>query len=107
MERIPVAAQRADADAVIVNHFPEIGQCRRILEHRNFAMCIAHIISSGEFDGIYMECCEFLENIRQRHLRQQGSEDSNAHKVCVSSKSTGSFYRGLANRISAVARAGA
>ncbi len=42
-------------------------------------MRVAGIVAGAEFDGVDLQRLEFLENRGQRKLRQQGSEDSNAH----------------------------
>jgi hypothetical protein len=47
-------------------------------------MRIADVISSAQFDGVNLERCEFLENQTEWQLRQQGSEDSNAHNGVLS-----------------------
>ena len=52
-------------------------------------MGIAHVVSSGQFNRIDLQRCEFLENRDQRQLRQQGSEDSNAHNPVLSLKWNG------------------
>src|ERR1700677_2035084 len=80
MQRIAVAAQCADARAMVRNNFLEFRQGRGILEHRQFAMRIAGIVSCSQLDGIDMQGFQFLENCRQWKLRQQWREDTNSHK---------------------------
>jgi hypothetical protein len=84
MQRVAVATQRADLCAVIGQDLLELSQCCGILEHRGLAMSIAHVVARGQFDGINMERCEFLKDDRQRQLRQQRSEDPNAHNPVLS-----------------------
>ena len=80
MQRVAVTTQGADGGAVIGQNFLELGQGGGIFEHREFAVGIAGIVAGAELDGIDLQRLEFLENRGQRKLRQQGSEDSNAHK---------------------------
>ena len=42
-------------------------------------MRIARIVAGAEFDSVDLQRLKFLENRRQRKLRQQGREHSNAH----------------------------
>jgi hypothetical protein len=80
MQCIAVTTQGADRDAVVGQHFLELAEGRGILEHREFAVRVARIVSRGEFDGIDLQRRKLLENRGQRKLRQQRSEDSNAHR---------------------------
>ena len=64
---------------MIGQNLPQLGKRRQIFEHCELAVGIAGIVPGAEFDGVDVERREFLENRRQRELRQQCSEDSDAH----------------------------
>ena len=84
MQRVAVTTQRADLRAMVGQDLLELSQCRRIFEHRELAVSVAYIVSRGQFDGINMQRREFLEDDRQRQLRQQRSKDPNAHNPVLS-----------------------
>ena len=71
MQRIAVAAQRADAETVVVKLLLELVKLRLVVEHRQLAVRIARIVSCTQLDRIDVELLELFENFIQRKLRQQ------------------------------------
>ena len=72
MQRIAVAAQRADAEAVIGQLLLEVVQFARVVEHREFAVGVARIVSGAQFHGIDVVALQFLENVFQRTIATTG-----------------------------------
>jgi len=62
MKRITVTAQRTDADTMIGHNLLELTECGGVLEHREFAVCVAGIVTSSELYGINLQRRQFLEN---------------------------------------------
>jgi hypothetical protein len=54
MQRIPVAAESADVASLIGEHALELGKLAAVLQHGQFAVSVARIISRGEFDRGYV-----------------------------------------------------
>jgi hypothetical protein len=79
VQRVAVAAQRADAEAAIRQFVFEFGQLGGIVQHGQLAVRIARIITGSEFDRIDMDALELLEDIVQGKLRQQGGENADSH----------------------------
>ncbi len=69
MQRIAVAAQGADGEALIVQLLLELFQLLLIVEHRQLAMRIAGIIASAQLNRVDVELLELLENFFKRKLR--------------------------------------
>ena len=63
MQRIAVAAQRADGEPLIVQLLFEFVELRPVIEHGELAVRIAGIVPGAEFHGIDMEACQLLENV--------------------------------------------
>ena len=55
MQRISVAAQRADGKAAILELLLEFAERRAIVEHRERAMGIARIVAGAQLDGVNAE----------------------------------------------------
>jgi hypothetical protein len=68
MERISMAAQGADGESVVGDNLLKVRQGRRIVEHRELAMGVAHIIPCGEFNSIDLKPRKPLEHRLERKL---------------------------------------
>ena len=76
-----MATQRTDGNAVISELLLEGVQLLRVVQHGQLAMRIARIITGAQFDGGNSVGLQLLQDIVQRHLRQQRGEDSDSHKA--------------------------
>ena len=81
MQRVAVAAQRADGDAVVGEESLEPVELGRIVEHGQLAVRVAGIIAGTEFDGIDVQLLQLLEDFLERKLAEKRSKDANFH-VC-------------------------
>jgi hypothetical protein len=79
VERIAVAGQRADAEAVVGQLLFEVVELGFVIEHGELAVRIARIIAGTEFHGIDVVAFQLLEHVLEGKLRQQGSEDTDSH----------------------------
>src|SRR5581483_11908369 len=91
MQRIAVATQSADRKSVVTQLLFERLQLRLVIEHRHLAMSIAGIISRPQFYGVDALRLQLLQNIFQRHLRQQRCKDSDFHPVSSLSTTSASI----------------
>ena len=69
MQRVSVAAQRADGEAVVVQLLLEFLERRRVFEHRELAVRIAGIVARTKFNRRDAEAFSFRDYIVQRQLR--------------------------------------
>ncbi len=76
MQRIPVAAQRADRKPAVVELLLKLFDRRRTLQHLEPAVRPAGIIPRAQFDGPHTQRRQLPQHIIERHLRQQGRENS-------------------------------
>ena len=52
MQRIAVAAQGADGEAVVFQDLLELGECGVVVQHGELAVRVAGIVAGAEFDGV-------------------------------------------------------
>ena len=71
MQRVAVAAQRADPDAVIRQDLAKLAQLLRIVQHRELAVRVAGIVAGAELHRVDVQSFELVEHSRQRQLREQ------------------------------------
>src|ERR1035438_2159128 len=74
-----MAAQRADREAVIGELLLEFTEFARVGKHAQLAMRIAGVVAGTQLHGIDIQAFEFLENVFERQLRQQGCEYADSH----------------------------
>jgi hypothetical protein len=81
MQRIAVRAECADGKSVVRELLLELLQRDPVVEHGQFAMRIAGIISGAELDCRNIQRAQLLEHFFKGKLRQEGSEDADSHRV--------------------------
>jgi hypothetical protein len=79
MQRVAVAAQGTDGEAMIAELRLEIVELRLTVEHRKLAVRVAGIISGAEFHRIDIVALQLLQYIFQGQLRQQRGEYADSH----------------------------
>ncbi len=79
MQRIAMAAQRADRDAMIGEDLAKFVECLRVVEHGELAMRVARIIACPQLDRVDVKSLELVENRGQRQLREQWGKDADFH----------------------------
>src|SRR5258708_29049608 len=84
-----MAAQRANGEPAIGEFLFEFLEGRAIFERRELAVRIAGVIASTQLDRFNLVELEFLENVVERKLGQQRSEDTNSHEGQGYHKPTG------------------
>lgn len=103
MQRVAVAAQRADSETVIVQLLLEFVEFALAFQHRQFAVSIAWIVSSTELHSIDLVALQLLQNVFQRQLRQQWGEYADSHADLLSGAgglAAGEVWITAKNRIS-------
>jgi hypothetical protein len=60
MQRVAVAAQRADGEAVVVQLLLELLELALVLEHGELAVGAAGVVSGAEFHGVDLQSRELL-----------------------------------------------
>ena len=81
MQRIAVAAQRADGDAVVRQLLLELDQLAVVVEHRELAVRIAGIVAGAQFHRIHPQTLQFFDHPIQRQAGEQCGEDSDFHDL--------------------------
>ena len=71
MQRIAVAAQSADSEALVVQLLLEFLQFLLVIEHRELAMRVAGIVAGAEFDSVDVQALQFFKDLVERELRQK------------------------------------
>ena len=79
VQRVAVAAQRADREAVIGELLLEFAELARVGQHGQLAVRIAGVVAGTQLHGIDIQALEFLENVFERQLRQQRCEYADSH----------------------------
>jgi hypothetical protein len=79
MERIAVAAQRADSGFVVGQLAFELVESRGIFQHAKVAVCVARIVAGRKFNRMNIERLELGEHVFERQLRQQRCKHSEFH----------------------------
>ena len=79
MERVAVAAERADGDAAIGEELLKFGEGFGVVEHGELAVRVAGIIAGTEFDGVDVKGLKLVENSRERQLGEERGKDSDFH----------------------------
>ena len=69
MQRIAVATQRADGEAVVVERLLEFVERGVLLEQRELAVRIAGIVAGAEFNRGDAESFQFRDHVREGELR--------------------------------------
>src|SRR5439155_13570702 len=83
MQRVAVTAQRTDGEAVVGKLLLEVEQLRYFVQHRELAVRVAGIIARAQFDRIDIDALQFLQNVVERHLRQQGGKYTDSHVILL------------------------
>src|ERR1051325_3109854 len=79
MQRIAVAAQRADGETVVRQLLLEVDQLRGLFEHRKLAVGITGIIAGAELHRIDVEALQLFQHVVKRHLRQKSGKNADSH----------------------------
>jgi len=81
-----------------------LGQRLAIVEQGQRAVRIARIVAGPEFDGMNAQALQFLENLNQRKLAEEGSEDADFHRKIIIGTPKDGRRRHVRSEVTAVAR---
>ena len=78
VERVAVATQGADGEAVSVERLAEIRKRPGVLQHREFAVGVAGVVARSQLNRINTMALELVQDLFQGKLGQQRGEDADS-----------------------------
>ena len=79
VQRIAVAAQRADGESVIGQRLLERAERRAVVQHRQLAVRVSGIVAGAQLHRRDVMRRQLLQNVAERELRQQRGEYADLH----------------------------
>ena len=80
MERVAVAAERADREAALLDRAEQVALLRGVAEQRvGIAVRVAGIVAGAELDRLDAEGRHPVEHLLEREIGEEDCEDSELH----------------------------